>query len=602
MRSKKLLAMAAALAFVAGACGEGDDAVDESPVVTSGVATTDGESAGTTTDGGSASATTDGGSASATTDGASGSASATTAPAASGDFTPMSVSAESCEYGGLFDTIEAIDELTVQFTLCNPDVAFESKVAFSAFGIFPDEFLEATGGGGPELFENPIGTGPYQLAEWDRGNQLVLTANPDYWGDAPEADTLVFRWSEEAAQRLVELQAGTVDGIDNPGRDDFAVIAADSNLQLLEREGTNVFYVGFNRDIAPFDNELVRQALAMGIDRQRIVDAFYPPGSTVADQFLPQSIFGYTDEPKWYDYDPEGAKALLTEAGFPDGFEVTLNYRDVVRSYLPSPSTVAVDLQDQLAAIGVTLNIEVMESGAFIDATNAGELPFYLLGWGADYPDATNFLDFHFGSGASPQFGAGFEDIWAKLSEAVQVPDAETRLGLYEEATALIKEHVPMVPIAHGGSGTAYRADVTNAQASPLGNEYFAVMDPGGRDTFVWMQNAEPIGLYCADETDGESLRACEQINEPLLSYEIGGTAVEAGLAETWESNEDGTVWTFRLRSGVTFHDGSSLDANDVVTTYVAQWDASSPLHTGRVGDFTYFNADFGSFLNAPEG
>ena len=602
MRSKKLLAMAAALAFVAGACGEGDDAVDESPVVTSGVATTDGESAGTTTDGGSASATTDGGSASATTDGASGSASATTAPAASGDFTPMSVSAESCEYGGLFDTIEAIDELTVQFTLCNPDVAFESKVAFSAFGIFPDEFLEATGGGGPELFENPIGTGPYQLAEWDRGNQLVLTANPDYWGDAPEADTLVFRWSEEAAQRLVELQAGTVDGIDNPGRDDFAVIAADSNLQLLEREGTNVFYVGFNRDIAPFDNELVRQALAMGIDRQRIVDAFYPPGSTVADQFLPQSIFGYTDEPKWYDYDPEGAKALLTEAGFPDGFEVTLNYRDVVRSYLPSPSTVAVDLQDQLAAIGVTLNIEVMESGAFIDATNAGELPFYLLGWGADYPDATNFLDFHFGSGASPQFGAGFEDIWAKLSEAVQVPDAETRLGLYEEATALIKEHVPMVPIAHGGSGAAYRADVTNAQASPLGNEYFAVMDPGGRDTFVWMQNAEPIGLYCADETDGESLRACEQINEPLLSYEIGGTAVEAGLAETWESNDDGTVWTFTLRSGVTFHDGSSLDANDVVTTYVAQWDASSPLHTGRVGDFTYFNADFGSFLNAPEG
>ena len=602
MRSKKLLAMAAALAFVAGACGEGDDAVDESPVVTSGVATTDGESAGTTTDGGSVSATTDGGSASATTDGGSASASATTAPAASGDFTPMSVSAESCEYGGLFDTIEAIDELTVQFTLCNPDVAFESKVAFSAFGIFPDEFLEATGGGGPELFENPIGTGPYQLAEWDRGNQLVLTANPDYWGDAPEADTLVFRWSEEAAQRLVELQAGTVDGIDNPGRDDFAVIAADSNLQLLEREGTNVFYVGFNRDIAPFDNELVRQALAMGIDRQRIVDAFYPPGSTVADQFLPQSIFGYTDEPKWYDYDPEGAKALLTEAGFPDGFEVTLNYRDVVRSYLPSPSTVAVDLQDQLAAIGVTLNIEVMESGAFIDATNAGELPFYLLGWGADYPDATNFLDFHFGSSASPQFGAGFEDIWAKLSEAGQVPDAETRLGLYEEATALIKEHVPMVPIAHGGSGAAYRADVTNAQASPLGNEYFAVMDPGGRDTFVWMQNAEPIGLYCADETDGESLRACEQINEPLLSYEIGGTAVEAGLAETWESNEDGTVWTFTLRSGVTFHDGSSLDANDVVTTYVAQWDASSPLHTGRVGDFTYFNADFGSFLNAPEG
>jgi peptide/nickel transport system substrate-binding protein len=353
--------------------------------------------------------------------------------------------------------------------------------------------------------------------------------------------------------------------------------------------------------MAPFDNEQVRQAMGMALDRQRIVDAFYPPGSIVADQFLPSSIFGYTEEPTWYDYDVDAAKALLAEAGFPDGFDVTLNYRDVVRSYLPSPGTVGVDIQDQLAAIGVTVNIEVMESGAFLDASDAGELTMYMLGWGADYPDATNFLDFHFGAGASGQFGAGFEDLQAVLSEAAQIPDPDARLALYEEATGLIKEHVPMVPIAHGGSGTAFRADVTNAQASPLGNERFSVMDPGGRDTIVWMQNAEPIGLYCADETDGESLRACEQINESLLSYEVGGSAVEAGLAESWESNEDGTVWTFALRPDVTFHDGSTLDANDVVKTFEVQWDAGSELHVGRDGNFTYFNADFGAFLNAPE-
>ncbi len=578
MRSRSLLAVSAALALIVGACGSDDNSSD-----------------GGTTDSGAPADTTEPASAETTESGSDG----TTAP--SSDFTPMSVSSPDCDYGGLFKTIESLDELTVQFTLCQPDVAFESKVAFSAFGIFPDEVLEETGGGGPELFENPIGTGPYKMEQWDRGNQLVLSANEDYWGDAAAADTLVFRWSEEAAQRLVELQAGTVDGIDNPGRDDFEVISNDSDLQLLDREGTNIFYVGFNRDIAPFDNEQVRQAIGMGIDRQRIVDAFYPPGSTVADQFLPKSIFGYTDDPTWYDYDPEAAKAMLAEAGFPDGFEVDLSYRDVVRSYLPSPSTVAVDIQDQLAALGITVNINVMESGAFIDAANAGEVPFYLLGWGADYPDATNFLDFHFGAGASPQFGEGFEDIQALLNEGGSVADSDTRLGIYEEATGLIKEHVPMVPVAHGGSGTAYRADVTNAQASPLGNERFSVMDPGGRDTFVWMQNAEPIGLYCADETDGESLRACEQINESLLSYEVGGTAVEPGLAESWESNEDGTVWTFTLRPDVTFHNGNPLDANDVVATFAAQWDAASPLHTGRVGDFTYFGADFGAFLNAPE-
>lgn len=591
MRFKRSVAAVAVLALLAAACGSDDDDSSgdtEAPAESDAAADTE---APAETD---AAADTE---APADTEAAAD----TEAPADTGDFTPASIAADSCDYGGELSSVTAVDASTVTFELCFPDVAFESKVAFSAFGIWPEEVLEATGGGGPELFENPVGTGPYMLEQWDRGNQLVMSANPDYWGDAAEAETLVFRWSEEAAQRLVELQAGTVDGIDNPGRDDFEVISGDDSLELLEREGTNIFYLGMNRDMPEFESELVRQAMGMALDRQRIVDAFYPPGSIVADQFLPRSIFGYTEEPKWYDYDPEGAKALLAEAGVPDGFEVTLNYRDVVRSYLPSPSTVAVDIQDQLAQIGITVNIEVMESGAFLDASDAGDLTMYLLGWGADYPDATNFLDFHFGSGASDQFGEGFTDIHDVLAEAAQVADPDTRLTLYEEATGLLKEHVPMVPVAHGGSGTAYQADVTNAQASPLGNEYFAVMDPGGRDTFVWMQNAEPIGLYCADETDGESLRACEQIHEQLLAYEIGGTAVQPGLAETWESNEDGTMWTFHLREGVTFHDGSSFDANDVVATFGVQWDAGSPLHVGRDGNFTYFNADFGAFLNAPE-
>lgn len=608
MRSRCIAAVAA-FALVAAACGSDDDAGDtSSEESTSTEAMDDTESTDTTEamdDSESADVasteTTEAMDDTESTDASTDTTEGASDAAPSGDFEPMSMSAPDCDYGGNFSSIEAIDELTVEFTLCAPDVAFESKVAFSAFGIHPSEVLEETGGGGPELFENPVGTGPYQLQQWERGNQLVMSANPDYWGDAPEAETLVFRWSEEAAQRLVELQAGTVDGIDNPGRDDFEVISNDSNLQLLEREGTNIFYLGLNRDIAPFDNEQVRQAIGMAIDRQRIVDAFYPPGSVVADQFLPSSIFGYTEEPTWYEYDPEAARALLEEAGFGDGFDVTLSYRDVVRSYLPSPGTVGVDIQDQLSEIGINVTVEVMESGAFLDASSAGELPMYMLGWGADYPDATNFLDFHFGAGASDQFGEGFEDIQSLLTEAGQVNDQDQRLDLYMQATELIKEHVPMVPVAHGGSGTAYRADVTNPQASPLGNEKFSVMDPGGRDTIVWMQNAEPIGLYCADETDGESLRACEQINESLLGYEVGGTAVEPALAESWESNEDGTVWTFNLRPDVLFHDGSAFDANDVVTTYGAQWDAESPLHTGREGTFYYFSADFGGFLNAPE-
>jgi ABC-type transport system substrate-binding protein len=156
-----------------------------------------------------------------------------------------------------------------------------------------------------------------------------------------------------------------------------------------------------------------------------------------------------------------------------------------------------------------------------------------------------------------------------------------------------------MIPVAHGGSALAYKAAVTGAFASPLGNEEFEGMS-NGTDTFVWMQNAEPISLYCADETDGESLRACEQITESLLAYEKGGTAVIPGLAETYEANADLTEWTFHLRPDVKYHNGFTLDAADVVVSLALQWDAAHPLHTGNTGAFSYWSGLFGPFLNAP--
>ena len=209
-------------------------------------------------------------------------------------FEPMSVSAPDCEYGGIIKTIEAVDELTVKFTMCVPDPAFPSKIAFTSFAIQPSEYLEATGGGGESsaLLEKPIGTGPYKVSEWKRGDELVFVRNEDYWGEKAKSATLVFRWGSEAAQRLLELQAGTVDGIDNVGPDDFDTVRGDANLQLINRQALNIFYVGMNNTFPPFDNEMVRQAVAMGIDRQRLVDNFFPEGSEVASHFTPCSIPG----------------------------------------------------------------------------------------------------------------------------------------------------------------------------------------------------------------------------------------------------------------------------------------------------------------------
>ncbi len=515
----------------------------------------------------------------------------------SGDGDLMVVTAPDCDYGGILQEIAAIDEMTVQFTMCRPDPAFLPKAAFVPFAIQPSEHLEDTNG---SPLDNPIGTGPYMVDTWNRGDSLVFTRNEDYWGDPAIAETLVFRWSSEAAQRLLELQSGTVDAIDNPGPDDFETITADENLNLVDRDPLNIFYVGMNNTFAPFDNEQVRQALALGIDRQRIVDNFYPPGSTVATHFTPCAIPNGCVGEEWYEFDPEQARQLLADAGFPDGFETQISYRDVVRSYLPEPGVVAQDIQAQLEQnLNIRATINVMESGAYVAAANAGELEgLHLFGWNADYPDITNFLDFHFGAGASPQFGDKFPDITEALQQGAALADNTEREPFYVEANNLIKEHVPMVPIANGGSAVVYKTDVEGAHASPLSNEYFAVTDPGGRDTFVWMQNAEPISLYCADETDGESLRACEQVVEGLMTYEVGGTEVEPALATACEPNDDLTVWTCTLREGVTFHDGSELDANDVVMSWAIAWDASNPLHNGNTGTFTYFSALWGGFIN----
>ncbi|MCW5864174.1 MAG: peptide ABC transporter substrate-binding protein [Anaerolineae bacterium] len=519
---------------------------------------------------------------------------------AAGDLMVVSADCDAEGYTGLFKEIAAIDPMTVQFSMCAPDPAFPSKVAFSAFGIQPSEYLESTGGTG-ELLEKPVGTGPYIVESWNRGEELVYTKNANYWGEPAFADTLVFRWQTESAARLLELQSGTVDGIDNPAPDDFETISADSNLQLLPRPALNVFYVGMNNTYAPFDNVLVRQAIAMGIDRQRIVDNFYPAGSEVATHFTPCSIPNGCAGDEWYEFDPEAARALLAEAGFADGFETTITYRDVVRGYLPDPNIVAQDIQAQLLEnLNINAEIVVMESGAFLEAADAGTIEgLHLLGWGADYPDMTNFLDYHFGAGSSDQFGAHIPELTDVLAQAASLAGDDARAPFYEQANNIIREQVPMVPVAHGGSGVAYLASVQNAHVSPLGNESFAKMD-SGKDTFVWMQNAEPISLYCADETDGESLRACEQTVESLLAYEVGGTAVEPSLATGCEPNEDLTVWTCTLREGVTFHDGSALDANDVVMSYVVQWDAANPLHVGNTGAYSYFSALWGGFLNAP--
>jgi ABC-type transport system substrate-binding protein len=516
------------------------------------------------------------------------------------EFVGLVVAAPSCDYGGKVSSIEAVDRYSVVFTLCKPDPAFIAKAAFTPFGIYPQEWLDANANEANQetLLSAPVGTGAYRLDSWNRGDSLVFKRFDNYWGDAAIAETLVFRWATESAARLLELQAGTVDYITNLGPDDFATVEADASLQIVPLPAPNILYIAMTNTFAPFDNVNVRRAIGQGIDRARIVENFYPEGSEVASHFTPCSIAGGCEGAAWPNFDAQAARDLLAAEGLGDGFETTIYYRDVFRDYLPEPGSVAVELQTQLADnLGITASIVVMESGEFIDESTNGRLDgIYLLGWTGDYPHPTNFLDFHF-SAQNPQFGDPHAAIYEPLEQASQIADPADAADLYAAANTAIVDLAPMVPVVHSVNAYAASADLGNVNNPPFGSVIHRLIDPG-KDTMVFMKNAEPISLFCQDETDGESLDSCQQVMEGLYVYNTEGNPVPA-LATGCTANDELTVWTCSLREGVTFHDGSSFDANDVVATWGAGIDAANPNHIGNTGAFEYYSYLWDGLMNS---
>ena len=501
------------------------------------------------------------------------------------------------DYTGRVDTITALDEFTVEFQLCAPHGAFLAQIAFLVFGIQPEEHLEATGGA---PIDNPVGTGPYALQEWVRGDSVIFTRNDAYYGQVAPHQTAVLNWATESSGRLVELQSGNSYGMTFPGPEDFATIEADDNLTLLDKPEANVLYLGLTNTFEPFDNVDVRQAVAMGIDRQRIVDTFYPPGSETASHFTPCSVEFGCEGDSWYDFDVDAAKALLEGAGLADGFDTKIYYRDVDRGYLPTPGNVAADIQAQLKEnLNIDADVVVMESGDFIEqCSNLGECDgIHLLGWTGDYPHVSNFTDSHFGA-TGLQFGEPYPEIYEPLLTASQTADASLAQTLYEEANNAIRQLVPMIPVAHAGAAFGAVASVNGSYAPPWGQVLFNFWD-NGTDTMVFTQGNEPISLYCADETDGESLRACAQVIEGLYGYDQAGNVIPQ-LATECVANDDSSVWTCSLRQGVVFHDGTTFDANDVVVSFQAGLDASSPLHTGNTGSWVYYSALWNGLVNEP--
>jgi ABC-type transport system substrate-binding protein len=494
--------------------------------------------------------------------------------------------------------IESTDEHTVVFTLCEPDVAFLQKIAISPYGIDDSAYLAKAVADG-SISQNPNGTGPFAFSSWDLGTSITLERNENYWGEKAKAASLVFQWNIESSGRLISLQSATADAVSIVSPSDYATVTADPALHLVPREPLGVAFLGFNSSYKPFDDLRVRKAIALTLDRKRILDTFYPIGSTVAPAFTPCAIEFACGGDAWYTQDLEEAKALLTEAGFPNGFETTLAYRNSPRTHTPFPMEIATDIQSQLAAVGIVATLEEQEATTFIANATAGKLTgLFLGGFNADYPDASNFMNFFFGAQSrDKRFGEKIPSLTEPIAIAGATGDATIRAAKYAEANSALKEAVVTIPLIHGASAAVFLADVQGTHTSPVEMERISVMTPGDRAALVWVLGVEPAGLYCPDESDADTFRVCAQISEGLYGFATGKTSVEPRLATACVASKNLLTWTCDLRKGVTFHDGSYFDATDVVDSFAAIWDCAHPLHVGRTKTFKYWGL-FSGFLN----
>ena len=514
-------------------------------------------------------------------------------------------------YTGNLRRIRAEEPGIVVFELCRPDVAFRARLAHPSFGIADSGWLisqiDPAPDSDPAIATVINGTGPFRFEVWNRGSDLSFVRNEDYWAGTAVPERLVFTWSGASSERLTALVKGDVDGVDGLTAAELAVAIDMEDISVALRPGLSTLYLGMNDRYAPFDLDLVRRAIAIGIDRADVVERAFPFGTKVATHSSPCALeFGCVG-PAWLQYDPVRGKELLAEAGLADGFSTTLRYPDEAREYLPDPEGTAIAIRDQLEAnLGIVTTLEAVPFETLVGDAEAGRLDgLHLLGARPRITDVSAVLEPRFGAAASDEFGDQLDDVVAALEAGAATVDPEARAAAYAQANRTLRLLAPAVPIAHPGSAAAFLVDVLDAVASPTGTERFDEMTPGDRRQLVWLQATEPGSLFCADETDPDALRACAQASEGLYGYATGSATVEPRLATACEPDGALSTWTCTIRGDVRFHDGATLDASDVVSTFALQWDADHPRHRGRTGTFGTFERLFGGFLHpaaAPPG
>lgn len=385
----------------------------------------------------------------------------------------------------LLQTVEKVNDYTVKITLANPEAPFLANLAMPYAAIQSKEYADAMlKAGTPEkIDQDPIGTGPFSLVQYQKDAIIRYKAFPAYWGGKAKIDDLIYAITPDASVRWAKLQKSECHVMPYPNPADLDAIRKDAAIQVLEQPGLNVGYLAFNTQKKPFDDVRVRKAISMAINKKAIIDGVYLGTGIAAKNPIPPTMWSYNNAVKDDEFNPEAAKKLLAAAGYKDGLTTDLWAMPVQRPYNPNAKRIAELMQADLAKIGVKAEIKSFEWGEYRKRMQAGEHQMGMLGWTGDNGDPDNFLYTLLGC-ASAQSVSGsniakfcykpYEDLVLK---AKTVSSQAERTKLYEQAQVIFKQQAPWYTIAHAVQIKPMRKEVIDFKLSPFGRHNFYGVD-----------------------------------------------------------------------------------------------------------------------------
>jgi len=363
---------------------------------------------------------------------------------------------------------KALDDLTVQFVFKQPSAPFLNSMAMVWNGLVSPA---AAAKFGKDYRNHPLGSGPFVFREWRQRDQIILDANPDYWGGKPKVDHVIFKELPDAQAAVLALKRGEIQILGDVSSQTIAAIKADPSLEILTQPGLAVSGVALPVDTAPFNDKRVRQAVNYAVDKDAINKALFNGLAVPMTSPLPQAQWGFDPSIKGYPYDPEKAKALLKEAGVAEGTQVELLTYNTPRGYNPAGPNLAVAIQGYLKKVGIQANVRQLEVGGYFQTVRSGKYTGLAMeGWTGDNGDPDNFIGEMWGAANIPTVNwlrYKNDELEGLLKDALKVADPAKRTEIYAKAQRIVVDDAPWIFINSTLQIRAISKKVSGFQLNP---------------------------------------------------------------------------------------------------------------------------------------